>query len=205
MRDAAPPSFPFVTGMLALACLAAGFTPLAPQFAFDRQGILAGEIWRLWTGHLVHFSSYQLLLDVTALCVVGWLAERQWGSGFTGTVVLLAMPAISVSLLLLSPHLVQYRGVSGVVALLSLAAATHLWHDHPGARSVLVTLGAALAIKTLLDALDMSQALSSLPAGVSVAWQAHVAGAAIGWIAARFRPRRMPRTVKAGTAGDQKL
>ena len=88
--------------------------------------------------------------------------------------------------------------------LLALAAATRMWNDHPGARSALAVLGAALAIKTMLDALGMT-ALSSLPAGVGVAWQAHVSGAAIGWIAARFRLGRVPRTVEAGTAGDRKL
>ncbi len=205
MRDAARASFPLTTGMLAMACLAAGFTSLAPQLAFDREGILAGEIWRLWTGHLAHFSLYQLLLDVCTLLVVGWLAERQWGARFTAIVVLLGMPAISACLLLGAPHLVEYRGVSGIVMLLALAAATQRWNGHPGARLGLAVLGAALLIKTVLDALGMTEALSSLPAGVSVAWQAHVSGAAIGWIAARYRLNRTPRSVEAGAAGDQKL
>jgi rhomboid family GlyGly-CTERM serine protease len=204
MRDAAPPSIPFTTGLLALACLAVGFTSLGPQLAFDRQGIMAGEIWRLWTGHLVHFSSTQLLLDVCTLLVVGWLAERQWGAGFTGIVVLLGMPVLSISLLLLSPHLVQYRGMSGIAMLLAVAAATQLWDSHPKARISLVVLGMALLVKTLLDALGMN-ALSSLPAGVSVVWQSHVSGAVIGWMAARYRLNRTPRIADAGGAGIQKL
>ncbi|MBC2760173.1 rhombosortase [Thiobacillus sp.] len=203
MRDATP-SFPFATAILAMACLAAGFTSLEPQFAFDRQNIMAGELWRLWTGHLVHFSLAQRLLDVGTLLIVGWLAEREWGSGPTAIAMLLGMPAISASLLLVSPDLIQFRGVSGIVMLLALAAATSIWHDHPSARPGLAVLGVAAAIKTLLDASGM-QTPSSLPAGVSVAWQAHVSGAAIGWMAARYRLQRMPRAGEAGETGIQKL
>jgi rhomboid family GlyGly-CTERM serine protease len=191
--------------MLALACLAAGLTSLAPLLAYDRSGILAGEIWRLWSGHLVHFSSHQLLLDVGTLLVAGWLAEHHWRPRFTAIVVLLGMPAISAGFLLLSPHLGQYRGVSGVAMLLALAAATRMWNDHPEARPGLAVLGAGLAIKTLLDALGMTAATSSLPANVSVAWQAHVYGAVIGWIAARCLLGRTLRTAEARAAGDQKL
>lgn len=192
--------------MLVMACVAVGFTSLAPQLAYDRQGIMAGEIWRLWTGHLVHFSTQQLLLDVCTLLVVGWLVEREWGARFTGGILLLGMPAISIGLLLLSPNLVQYRGASGMVMLMVLAAVTTLWARHPKARLGLFMLGIALAIKTLLDALGMLKGLSSLPAGVSVAWQAHLSGGAIGWLAARYRLHRMDqagsRSVHSPEAGS---
>lgn len=187
MQNVASPRSPWVTGILSMACLAAaGLASLGHQLAYDRQDIMAGEIWRLWTGHLVHFSSQQFLLDVGSLLGVGWLAERQWGARFTGLAVLLGMPAISIGLLLMSPELIQYRGISGIVMLLAVAAATHLWSTHPNARPVLFMLGLALAIKTVLDALDWS-ITSSLPAGVGVAWQAHLVGATIGWIAARHQ------------------
>ena len=134
MRRDAPASFPLATGLLALACLAAGLVELAPQFAYDRAGILAGEIWRLWTGHLVHFSAQQLVVDVSALLLAGWLVERERGTGFTAGVVLLGMPAISIALLLASPQLHEYRGASGVVVLLALVATTSMWLRHPGTR-----------------------------------------------------------------------
>lgn len=190
MRRAAPASFPLTTGLLALACLAAGFTPLAPQLAYDRAGIMAGEIWRLWTGHLVHFSAQQLLLDVCMLIAAGWLVEREWGSRITARIVLLGMPALSVGLFVSSPHLLEYRGVSGIVMLLALAAATAIWERQPRARPGLLLLGLALAVKTLLDALGLPTGLAGLPAEVRVAWQAHLAGALLGWIAARHCLRR---------------
>lgn len=190
MRRDAPASFPLATGLLALACLAAHLASLAPPFAYDRAGIMSGEIWRLWTGHLVHFSTRQLVLDVGMLVVAGWLVERVWGSRTTARVVVLGMPALSLGLLVSAPHLLEYRGVSGIVVLLALAAASAVWERQPRARPGLLLLGLALAVKTLLDALGVSAGLGGLPPAVRVAWQAHLVGAVLGWIAARHCLRR---------------
>jgi rhomboid family GlyGly-CTERM serine protease len=185
--------------MLAMTCLAVGFTSLAPQLAYDRQGIVAGEVWRLWTGHLTHFSAQQLWVNVSVLLVVGWLVEREWGARFTAGILLLGMPAISIGLFFLSPHLLQYRGASAVVMLLALAAASAMWQSRPAARLGLLLIGLALATKTLFDVTGTLPDLSSLPPGIRVAWQAHVAGALIGWLASRHHLRRndhsrMPRS-----------
>lgn len=190
MRHDAAARPPLATALLALACLAAGFTSLAPLLAYDRAALLAGEIWRLWTGHLVHFSAQQLFVDLSALLLAGWLVERERGTRFTAGLVLLGMPAISIALLLASPQLHAYRGISGVVMLLALAAATSMWSARPGARPALLLLGSALALKTAVDAAGVVPELSSLPPDVRVAWQAHVAGAAFGWLAARHQARR---------------
>lgn len=190
MRRGAPASFPLTTGLLAAACLGAGLAELAPQLAYDRAGIMSGEIWRLWTGHLVHYSARQLLLDVGMLLVAGWLVERECGSRTTARIVLLGMPALSAGLLVSSPHLLEYRGASGIATLLALAAATAVWERQPRARPGLLLLGVALAVKTLLDALGLSAGLGSLPPEVRVAWQAHLAGAGLGWITARHCLRR---------------
>lgn len=188
MRRDAPASLPLATGLLALVCLAAHLASLAPQFAYDRAGIMSGEIWRLWTGHLVHFSAQQLFVDVGMLLLAGWVVERERGARFTAGVVLLGMPAISIALLLTAPHLHAYRGASGVVMLLALVSTHALWDSRPAARPGLVLLGLALAVKTLFDALGMLPGLSSLPPGVRVAWQAHAAGALLGWgLAALYR------------------
>ena len=52
-----------------LACLAMWFTfgEEAAWLAFDRQAILAGQVWRLWSGHLVHYSLHHALLDSSVL------------------------------------------------------------------------------------------------------------------------------------------
>jgi membrane associated rhomboid family serine protease len=95
------------------------------------------------------------------------------------------MPALSIGLLLVAPELAYYRGASGVVMMLAFVAGAAFWSRRPGLRAILVMLGLIVAIKAVLDAAGLALDTSGLPAGVQVAWQAHVLGAGIGWASAR--------------------
>ena len=81
---------------------------------YDRQAFERGEIWRVVTGSLVHWSGGHLLLDLGALVVAGVLFERSLGIRYP-SVLLGAFAAVSV-LLILDPAIVRYRGLSGVAA-----------------------------------------------------------------------------------------
>jgi len=191
---------PLLTSALALSCLVLTLIPQAEQLALTRQAILAGELWRLWTGHLVHFSSSQLYLDTAILLLLGTVAERELGSRFAGVLVLLGMPILAFLLLLLAPNLLEYRGASGVVMLLAGATGTVLWQRLPPVRGLLLFLVAALASKAIVDATGMDTTLTSLPSGVRVAWQAHVCGAVLGWLAACCKLRYSARAVSLARA-----
>ena len=45
--------------------------------AYKSDAILAGETWRLWTGHLVHFSWKHALADGIVLTAMARLAEQE--------------------------------------------------------------------------------------------------------------------------------
>jgi rhomboid family GlyGly-CTERM serine protease len=176
---------------LALVCLALGALPDVSALAYDRQAILAGEVWRLWTGHWVHFSNQQLLLDISTLVLAAAVAQREFGPLFIARVLALGMPAISIGLLLVAPELAYYRGASGVVMMLAFAAGAAFWSRRPGLRAILIMLGLLAATKAVLDAAGFASGLSGLPAGVRVAWQAHVLGAGMGWASARMRLKNL--------------
>jgi rhomboid family GlyGly-CTERM serine protease len=167
--------------------------PEAGSLAFDRDAILAGEAWRLWSGHLVHFSRQQLGLDVGTLVLAGTLAERQFGTRATAWVLALAMPVLSLGLLVLVPGLAEYRGASGVAILLALWGGTGVWYRSPHLRSVLGALGLGLLTKIVLDAAGLLPRTVVLPEGVVVAWQAHLLGAFIGLACAFWQLRLMRR------------
>lgn len=161
----------------------------APQrvvglLALDRAGVLRGEVWRLWTGHLVHYAPWHATLDITMLLVLAAVAEREMGARAMGRLLLLGAPAISLCLLLAAPDIRVYMGSSALSALLGMADGVLLWRGVPRLRAVLASLAVLAAAKTLGDALGWFPGLSSLPDGVRVAWQAHVAGAAfaLAWL-----------------------
>lgn len=88
-----------------------------PQFhealLFDRDAIASGQLWRLWTGHWIHFSNSHLLWNVAALVIVGtWLEAVRPGRLLRYTA--LAAPLISIGLLVFDPLLASYGGLSGL-------------------------------------------------------------------------------------------
>jgi rhomboid family GlyGly-CTERM serine protease len=146
---------------------------------FDRHAILAGEIWRLWTCHLVHYSTQHALIDLATAAAAGAVALPAMGWRRLCLAVALTAPLISGGLLLLASDLIYYRGASGMAVMLVVLAACTLWPQAaPLARSALALLGGAVAVKIGAEAVGYATGWSDLPAGVRVAWQAHLLGAA---------------------------
>jgi rhomboid family GlyGly-CTERM serine protease len=145
---------------------------------FDRHAILTGEIWRLWTCHLVHYSTQHALVDLATALAAGVIALPALGWRRLCLILALTAPVISAGLLLLAPDLLYYRGASGMAVLLVVLAAGILWpRAGPRSRAALVLLGVALVAKISAEALGYATGWSDLPPGVAVAWQAHLLGA----------------------------
>jgi rhomboid family GlyGly-CTERM serine protease len=96
--------------VLAVAAVPGAFGALA----YHRGGVLQGELWRLLTGHLVHASPSHLLWDVLPLVALGFLFERHLARRLWGALVVSAL-VVGGGLLLLSPGLALYSGLSGVL------------------------------------------------------------------------------------------
>ena len=96
--------FPFASGALG---------PLVEWMQFDRQAILHGQLWRLLTGNLVHWSVEHFFLDVGAFAIVGLLYERHLSRHYPW-ILLAAGLAVGCGMLVLLPEMATYRGLSGV-------------------------------------------------------------------------------------------
>jgi rhomboid family GlyGly-CTERM serine protease len=164
----------------------------AGMLAWERGGLQNGELWRLWTGHLVHFSFTQALADTLALVAMGLYAEPLVGSRRFALILAGAADLLSMGMLVLAPGLNEYRGASGLATLTAVLAGVLAWRRHPESRPVLACGALALAAKTLWEAGSHMAAFTDLPAGVAVAWQAHLLGAMLGagaaaWLGERGR------------------
>lgn len=105
---------PIITGGMVLSALIVYASPaLASFLMYDRAAILSGELWRLVTGHWVHFSFSHLFYDLLALTIAGWLIERRGYPRF-GLLCLLSTLGISTVLLAVKPEISLYGGLSGV-------------------------------------------------------------------------------------------
>jgi rhomboid family GlyGly-CTERM serine protease len=151
---------------------------ITAHLAYDREAVFNGELWRLWTAHLVHFSWQHAVNDALVLFVATMLAQRLAGPRTVWYTLAIGAPAISLGLLLAVPEMSEYRGASGLAVMMSVVCGGLLWPAASnGIRLLLAIAGCGLAAKLVADAMGVSITLAGLPPGVAVAWQAHAFGA----------------------------
>lgn len=161
----------------------------APELLeYDRHALLAGELWRLWTCHLVHYGPQHALIDLATATAAGAVALPALGWRRLSIILALAAPLISAGLLLFAPDCLYYRGASGIAVLLVVLAAGTLWPSAGRrARIALGLLALGLAAKIATEAGGHATNWSELPPGLLVVWQAHILGAFFGAIFAAMK------------------
>lgn len=171
------------------------FDAASELLEFDRHAILAGGVWRLWTGHLVHYSTQHALIDIATTLIAAVIAAQCFGSRRVLAALALGAPLVSGALLLIAPDCLYYRGASGLGAMFTVMAGAGLWQRAGrAARGALALLALTLAAKIAAEALGLTSNWSDLPSDVAVAWQAHLAGALAG-IAATVRAPACARCI----------
>lgn len=140
---------------------------------YQRVEIIAGQWWRLATGHLVHLGWAHLWMNIGGLLLVWLLVGRALSLVQWGGLLAFCMLGISLGLLWWLPQLDWYVGLSGVLHGMLLAAALQLALG--GDREALLIS----IIVTLKVAYEMGH--GPLPgsreaAGGEVVYQAHALG-----------------------------
>lgn len=144
---------------------------------YDRAAILRGEVWRLVTGHLTHWSPDHLLWDVLAFLALGFVCERRRRALYAGV---LFASAMSVSLILLAacPEITAYRGLSAVASALWFWAALIIAERRLTPAFVLLAL---FLVKVLME---LTTGTSVFAADIAVLPSVHLIGAAVGFCGA---------------------
>lgn len=170
---------------------------LEEALQFDRRAIQAGELWRLLTGHLVHWNAQHAFWDVAVLVLFGAPIEARSRSAWTW---LSAAAAISVSAAVYAalPELACYRGLSGIDAAFAALWTIGALKDslRSSQRRFAALWSAALIALLAKPALEAAHGrplfAQDLPAGVVNVPLAHLVGALT---AAPFAiPRRKARS-----------
>jgi rhomboid family GlyGly-CTERM serine protease len=217
MDDSKPPALgrriPFLTLLLIGGAVAAALFPrCAPWLVYDRTAILSGEVWRMFTGHWVHFSLRHLVYDVAPLGLAGWIIETRGLRGF-GWFCALAPWAISAALLVFEPQMRFCGGLSGLATGALVFLALGGLSDPPPWRRVCGAVLLALAGKTLFELAagrTVLDTLAGLPVVVSVT--SHIAGAATALVLCALVLYTSPNahegtrlTGEAGPVGEEGL
>ena len=147
----------------------------------NREQVLAGELWRIWTGHLVHTNVLHMALD--SLAALGLYFA------FFSTIKLSQLlvysfvfaPLISVSLLYFYPELDWYNGLSGLLH--GLVAYFSLRLIRNGETLYWIGL-AGVWLKVAVETTRASLGYESLIGSMLVISEAHLTGVFVGTVSA---------------------
>jgi rhomboid family GlyGly-CTERM serine protease len=107
-------SFPLFTAIIvAITFLVFVIHSATACLVYDRRGIAAGQVWRLFTGNLVHFSLSHLFFNLIVFALAGWAIESRGYPGFR-LFCILSAGLTGATLYILSPDMAQYGGLSGI-------------------------------------------------------------------------------------------
>jgi rhomboid family GlyGly-CTERM serine protease len=171
---------------MTLALVGAGlllsFTPGLPDvLEYDRDAVNGGQIWRLLTGQLVHWTARMTLIDLGVILLLG-----AWLETYSRKLLLLSLASapivIGAGLHLLPSGLDIYRGSSGLATALFVCMAFVLLR---GKRRGFALLALMMMMAKIVWELWSGSPIAAgdLPNGVEVAPLAHLLGAVAGLFA----------------------
>lgn len=120
---------PMVTLSILAAAVAIGLAPSAAEWLqYQRDAVESGQVWRIVTCHLTHWSLDHFLWDAAALVVLGFFCERERRSR---TLACIAVSAVLIPLAVWAvlPDMPTYRGLSGIDSALFVLLAVLLIRD----------------------------------------------------------------------------
>jgi len=160
---------------------------------FDREAILAGEYWRLFTAHLCHLGWQHWIMNIAGLLLIWALFGRLLNLGAWLLVLTTSALAVSGGLLWIDPQIRWYVGLSGVLHGLFIAGViTSISRGERSEYLLLAFVIGKLAWEQRFGALPGSESF----AGGSVVVDAHLYGAIAGLLTVAIilpRQRRCAR------------
>lgn len=106
--------FPILTFSIIFICMISFIFPkIASVLIFDREALLKGEIWRLFSSHCVHLTINHLIYNLFVFAAAGWIVERKSGHLMFFLYILMAF-VICMALLIFNPGMMVYGGLSGI-------------------------------------------------------------------------------------------
>jgi len=175
--------------LAAVACFLMAFPALADWLQYDRAAVAAGQLWRIVTCHLTHWSPDHLFWDVVALLLLGCVVERD---GYRRLLTCIGLSALSIPLAVHigMPELSTYRGLSGidsaVFMLLAVTLIVDAWRQGDRGWTLLCTaLIVGFVAKTGFEFLTGTTLfVDAAAADMQPVPLAHVVGAGIGTLCA---------------------
>lgn len=177
-----------VSAGIALGLCLLALQPFSLALEFSREPIWAGEIWRLWSGHLVHTDVFHLLLNLSAALLLYFAFFPTIRIAELLVCASVFCPLIGVALLLFYPAIDWYNGLSGLLHALVAYFSIRLACTQSRIYWAALFL---VWIKILVETLAAQSGYVSFIGDMRVINEAHFIGALIGTLAGVAASRSM--------------
>lgn len=136
----------------------------------------SGEVWRMLTAHFIHLDWIHLVLNLSGLWMIWWivgsnLKEHQWV-----LLILMISVAVSTGLILWSPSVIWYVGLSGILYGMLI---TGLIMGMKNLYSMNLFMVLLVIIKITLEQTDINVSLLNISNSIVVT-DAHLYGTVVG-------------------------
>ena len=165
------------------------------SLVYQRDALLHGEWWRIWTGQLVHFGWPHFVADAGLFLILGRLLE--WQHPWASRCSLAVMPlVITATLYWCDPAMVRYGGLSavnlGLLVFLACQGWQKNWFDWFWPAVLAIYVGEVVLESTVGHGHGGGMIQFDDPS-IHVATDAHIASAVFGaglWGLGRWRAAR---------------
>jgi len=89
--------------------------PVSDMLIYHRSAIAEGQIWRIFTGHLIHSNFWHLLLNLASLMMIGWLFSQHLSTKVWVIIFALSALMISFAYYFTAPQFEYYVGLSAIL------------------------------------------------------------------------------------------
>ncbi|MQX54490.1 rhombosortase [Alcanivorax sediminis] len=168
----------FIAFAVVLAVLGIEHQFLNPWLAFDRAAIEAGQVWRVFTCHLVHLNSWHLLLNLSGLVLCGYFFEDLLDRFRFWAWLIFCGLTSGLALYFIDGQLMHYVGLSGILHGLLILCLLLGWRGNPVLHSVVLAVIVGRMISEHLPGYDVDYLQNWINGRVYV--NAHLYGAISG-------------------------
>ena len=151
---------------------------------FLRENIQQGEIWRIWTGNLVHSNYYHLGMNLVGFWLFIFIFKDFLNSTQLFIALALLVTGVGLGLYYLSPELMWYAGISGALYGLFIVGSVYalLHKDFITGLSVIIVI----PVKIIWDHLNNGGQTNADLIGVAVSTDSHIYGISTAFIIGFF-------------------
>lgn len=163
-------------GLMILLALAGNTVETA--LSYQRDAVSQGEWWRFYTGNLVHFTTYHVIINVAGLLFAAAFLFRYLPLALWTANLFLIPLAVTLGIFWFDPQYTEYRGFSGVLYGMLAAGLLAAWRQQPLLYLAAFAMLLGKIVYEQLPGYDRDYLLQQI--GVPVATNAHLYGVCAG-------------------------